>query len=223
MPPFLFLRLRLMKIETIAKVKNSIKITLDNGEKLFLRYEVFLKNGIRKEDELSEEEIARLIRQNQFFYVKESAFRFLGLRIHSEKELQRKLSAKKYDKEIIASVIKELKENNYLDDELFAREFSEEKTNKKAFGQNKVKAELKQRGISQEIIDKVLEVKSAQTELDNAQMLAEKKLSSLNSRNVDKKKIVQRLYSFLLSKGFDFDVIKAVVNKVLEPTDEEIE
>lgn len=92
MPPFLYLP---MKIESIAKVKNDIKILLDNGEKLFLRYEVFLKNGLRKGDDLSEEEISRLIRQNQFYFVKESAFRFLGRRIHSEKELQRKLSGKK--------------------------------------------------------------------------------------------------------------------------------
>lgn len=212
-----------MKIESVAKIKNNVKMLLDNGEKLFLRYEVFLKNGLRKGDELSEEEVSRLIRQNQLYFVKESAFRFLGNRIHSEKELQRKLSAKKYDKDIIASVIKELKESNYLDDELFAREFSEEKINKKSFGPNKVKAELKARGVSQEIIDKVLEVRNDDLEFENACTLAEKKLASLSSRNLDKKKINQRLYAYLLSKGFNFEVIRAVVSKISQPEDEEVE
>lgn len=212
-----------MTIVSIAKIKNNIKIILDNGEKLFLRYEVFLKNGLRKGDALTEEEIAKLIRQNQFFFVKESAFRFLGRRIHSEKELQRKLLQKKYDKEIVASVLKELKDSNYLDDEHFAREFADEKINKKAFGPNKVKAELKARGVTQEIIDKILSQKSLGTEFENACMLAEKKLSSLKNRELDKKKINQKLYSYLLSKGFDFDTIKAAVNRVSQPLDEEIE
>jgi regulatory protein len=223
MPPFFLVRAGFMKIESVAKIKNNVKMILDNGEKLFLRYEVFLKNALRKGDDLTEEEISKLIRQNQFYFVKESAFRFLGLRIHSEKELERKLSAKKYDKEIIHSVIKELKDNHYLDDEQFAREFTEEKINKKAFGPNKVKAELKARGVSQEIINSVLEVKSSEVDFENAVMLAEKKLSSLMSRNLDKKKINQRLYAYLLAKGFGYDLIKQVVEKVFQPTDEEME
>lgn len=224
MPPFFLVRVGFMKIESIAKIKNNVKIILDNSEKLFLRYEVFLKNSLRKGDELTEEDVSKLIRQNQFFFVKESAFRFLGLRVHSEKELQRKLSAKKYDKEIIQSVLKELKENQYLDDELFAREFAEEKIIKKAFGPNKVKAELQARGVPKEIIEKVLDAKGGQeTDFENALMLAEKKLASLSSRNLDKKKINQRLYSYLLSKGFSFDLIKTVVNKILEPEDEEMD
>ncbi|MCU7495142.1 MAG: regulatory protein RecX [Ignavibacteria bacterium] len=212
-----------MKIESISEAKNNIKILLDNGEKLFLRLEVFLKSALRKGDEISEEEISGLIRQNQFYFVKESAFRFLGRRIHSEKELQRKLSAKKYDKEIISQVLRELRESHYLDDEQFAREFSEEKISRKAFGQNKLKAELRARGVSQEIIDRVLEAKPADVEFENALSLAEKKLSSLKGRNLDGKKITQRLYAYLLSKGFDYDVIKAAVGRLNATGDDDEE
>lgn len=68
-----------------------------------------------------------------------------------------------------------------------------------------------------------MEVKSPDLEFENACMLAEKKLISLNNRNLDKKKVNQRLYAYLLSKGFNYDVIKAAVNKVFQPLDEEAE
>lgn len=210
-----------MLISNINKVKNNVRILLDNGEKIFLRYEVFLKNGFRKGDEINEEEIAGLIRQNQFFFIKESAYRFLGIRLHSEKELQRKLLSKKYDKDIVASVLKELKDNNYLDDELFAREYSDERINKKSIGPNRVRLELKSKGVASEVIDRIMQDKAGSPDSESAYQLVQKKLQSSKYKDLDKRKLSQKLYAFLLSRGFDFDVIKEVVNKSIQPGDEE--
>ncbi|MGE5402065.1 MAG: regulatory protein RecX [Ignavibacteriales bacterium] len=210
-----------MLISNINKVKNNVRILLDNGEKIFLRYEVFLKNGFRKGDEINEEEIAGLIRQNQFFFIKESAYRFLGIRLHSEKELQRKLLAKKYDKDIVASVLKELKDNNYLDDELFAREYTDERINKKSIGPNRVRLELKSKGVASEVIDRIMQDKAGSPDSESAYQLVQKKLQSSKYKDLDKRKLSQKLYAFLLSRGFDFDVIKEVVNKSIQPGDEE--
>ncbi|MGE5810911.1 MAG: hypothetical protein ACM339_05380, partial [Ignavibacteria bacterium] len=86
-----------MKIERIVKKNNrDIIISFDNGEDLFLSKEILLKSGLRKNDELSEENISSLIEENKKFYIKQAAFRYLGKRIHSTDELKLKLRQKKY-------------------------------------------------------------------------------------------------------------------------------
>lgn len=203
-----------MVITSISKIKDNVHILMDNGQKLILRYEIFLKNGFRKGDEITEKDIASLIRDNQLFYIKESAFRILGRRLHSQKELERKLMQRKYDKELISEVLLQLKENHYLDDEKFAREYAEEKIQKKLLGFSRIRQELMEKGVSKEIIQEVLNEKSDNDESDNALRLAEKKLNALKGRNLDKMKLNQRLYSFLASKGFNYEIIRNVLDKL---------
>lgn len=203
-----------MIIRSINKIKDNVHMLLDNDQKIILRYEVFLKNGFRKGDEISENDIADVIRQNQLFYIKESAYRILGRRLHSYKELERKLASRKYDKALIKQVLDDLLSNLYLDDERFAREYSEEKLKKKMLGMSRIKLELREKGVSQDIIERILSENSASDETENALKLAEKKLSSLKGRNLDKMKLNQRLYSFLASKGFNYDLIKTVLDRL---------
>jgi regulatory protein len=56
--------------------------------------------------------------------------------------------------------------------------------------------------------------KSETDESDNAFKLAEKKLNSLKGKNLERMKINQRLYSYLLSKGFNYEIIKNVIDKL---------
>lgn len=203
-----------MIITAINQIKDNVHILLDNDQKVILRYEIFLKNGFRKGDEISEKDISSLIRQNQLFYIKESAYRFLARRLHSAIELERKLLSKKYDKDLVNEVISDLRERAFIDDEKFAREYTREKLEKKLLGINRIKMELKGKGLSQEIIQAVLEENADSDEIENATRLAEKKLKSIRGRNLDKKKLSQRLYSYLASKGFNYEIIKIVLDKL---------
>lgn len=205
-----------MIIRNITKIKNNVKILLDNDEHLIIRYEVFLTNGLRKGDELNEQLVSSLIRQNKVFWARESAFRFLGLRLHSQKELERKLLNKKYDRDIIESVISYMLENSYLDDERFAREYTEEKVRNKLLGPNRIRQELRSKGVASDIVESVLTERETDNEFDNALRLGQKKLKSYASREQDKRKLAQKLFVFLSSKGFGFDLIKQVVKQLLD-------
>lgn len=203
-----------MIITSITKIKESVKILFDNEEKLIIRYEVFLKNGFRKGDEISEAERMSLISQNQYFWVKESAFRFLGRRLHSAKELERKLIQKKYDKEMISRVIDELKDSQYLDDFQFARDYAAEKSGVKSLGVNRIRLGLREKGVSTEIIDQVLAEEPDSGEFDNALKIAAKKLTALKGRGLEPQKLNQRLYSYLISKGYNYDIIRKVMDEL---------
>jgi regulatory protein len=166
-----------------------------------------------------------LITENQKYFIKKKAYDYLGKRIHSAYELRTKLLRKKYDSDLINEIIDELKIGKYVDDSKFAEIFTEEKIKLKSWGKTKLKSELAKRGITSDIISNVLlEIFPLELEeFELAFQLAEKKFDSLKNRNLEKRKLIQKMYSFLLSKGYNFDISKKVVEKLLSfSVDEEL-
>lgn len=210
-----------MLITGIIKIKNNVRINLDDSRHIIVRYEVFLKSTLRKGDEIDESLITSLIEQNKYFWAKESAMRLLARRTHSTAELRRKLAQRKYEKEMIEGIIAELKEYNYLDDERFAREYYEEKVVKKGLGVNRLKQELAAKGVKKEIIGELLQENTSFDQSGQALAAAEKKYNSLRSRGYEPRKLRQSLYTFLISRGYDFETAKTAVSRILSHTDEE--
>ena len=205
----------MMEITSLTKNGNYVEIFTDDGVKIKIRYEIVVKSGFKKGDELTEEIVKNLLNENEKFIVKENAFRFLSRRIHSEKELRLKLGRKSFEKKIIEDTIDFLKQSKYLDDREFAEKFIEEKIHKKKLGLDKIKSQLILRGISGEIIKEFLPVhQSSEILTENALNLAAKKFQSLLKRKVEPKKIKQRLYSYLGSKGYTYDEILDVFRRL---------
>jgi regulatory protein len=206
-----------MKITRVVKKdENNVVVYLENDEKLFLTYEVFMKNGLRKDTEIPADHFQFLIRENQKYHVKNRAFSYLGRRHHSIFELRKKLRRKKYDKDLIEEIISDLSTNKYLDDLEFSRLFADENIRLKLWGKNKIKGELIKRGVNSEIISEVLNEKFPEgNDVGNAVELAAKKYKSLRSRNLEEMKLKQKLYAFLSSRGYDYETSKEAVEKII--------
>lgn len=207
-----------MKIIDIKKKnERNIVVFLDNNEKLFLSYEVFLKSGLKKDSEISESRFNLLIEENQKYFIKLKAFDYLSRRLHSFYELKNKLRVKGYNGDFIADILNELKQNGYLDDQKFSMQFVEEKSLLKKWSRSKIKVELMKKGINRDIIISVLTLNNEEdSEFSNAQSIAEKKLRSLKSRNIPIDGIEKKLFSFLSQRGFDYELIDRVVSSIME-------
>ncbi len=98
-----------MKVNRIVKkdAKNVI-IHFDDDEVLFLSVDIFYKSGLKKNDEISDDRFSSLIKENQLFYIRQRAFRYLGRRQHSISELRIKLKQKGYETELINQVLDDL-------------------------------------------------------------------------------------------------------------------
>jgi regulatory protein len=206
-----------MKIEWIAKKdKRNVLITFDNGHELVINYEVFLKSGLRKGMEVSPDRFSFLVEENEKHKIKTRAINYLAKRIHSEKELRTKLLQKKHKLEMINEIISELKEKELIDDYKYSLIYSEEKTRTKLWGEKKIKSELIKKGINSDIISQVLSEKfPGDNKLENAIELASKKIKSLSGKNLEKRKLAEKVYSFLASKGYDYQTSREAVEKVL--------
>lgn len=207
-----------MKIDRVSrKDEKNVSVYFDNGERLILSEDTFYNSGLRKGDEISEDRFSFFIEQNILYHIKQRALSFLARRFHSERELLIKLKSKSYEERLIKNVLNDLREKSFINDQVYANHFIEEKLKKKLWGKNKIKAALFSKGVSASIIDEGL--KSFDSEIDQNEAafgLAQKKFEKLKLRESDDRKLKQKIISFLLSRGFDYEVSSEVVNKIIK-------
>ena len=145
-----------------------------------------------------------------------ASLNFLSFRPRSEKEMRDYLTKKKCDDLTAQKIIESLLRTKFIDDEEFARRFVEQRTKFKPKANRVIKYELKQKGITQELIDQLFEDKEESDTSDFAKALdlAERKMPRY-ARIEDKRKVYEKLGRFLASKGFDWDTVKQVIDRVL--------
>ena len=207
-----------MKIDKVLrKDQKNVVIYFDNDEKLILSEDTFFKSGLRKGDEVSEDRYSLFIEENILYFIKQRALSFLSRRFHSEKELLIKLKSKHYDERFIKIVLNDLKKLSFLDDRNFTVHFIEEKLKRKKWGSNKIRAALFSKGVSSKIIDEVMsESTNTENNVELVEELARKKIGQLRERNLEEKKIYEKVIAFLISRGFDYSVSSEVCNKIMK-------
>lgn len=142
------------------------------------------------------------------FYNK--ALKFLSFRPRSEHEVVKNLLKKKAPEDLIKKIISKLKEYKFLEDEEFTKWWIEQRAKFKPRALRLVKMELKQKGISNELIEQTIESLKLTTssDLESAKKLIEKKKEKW--KNLTREKKFQKVARHLSSKGFSYDIIKDV-------------
>jgi len=146
-----------------------------------------------------------------FCKARNSVFRLLKFRLRSEQELREKLAAKNLPDPIIEQTIQYFKDLDLVDDHAFARQWTASRL-KRPFGLNRIRLELRKKGIDAEIIREALkEAAGDYKELDIVTKLANSR--ALKYKNIGREKAQQRVYGYLSRRGFSASaIIKAVKN-----------
>ncbi|MDR1459827.1 MAG: RecX family transcriptional regulator [Bacteroidales bacterium] len=121
-----------------------------------------------------------------------------------------KLKEWKINQEITESIIDELIDENYIDEERFAKVFARGKFNIKSWGRLKIIAELEKRNINSDHIRKAMQEIKQSSYLERLDRLTNKWLEQ--NPNGNRKKKVQRLLYFLTSKGYESNEIWNCIN-----------
>jgi regulatory protein len=135
-----------------------------------------------------------------------SALASLVMREHSVKELHDKLTRKEYEPESIEIVIEECLKDNYLNDQRFAEIFWRSRA-RKGFGPKKILMELNQKGISSEMAHDT----SIQDELDFEEVVKAIYQKKYKGTEIKDFKDKLKRQNYLYQRGFDMDLIKAVI------------
>lgn len=192
-------------IKPQVKNKGRVSLYLDGLYYCGLDLATTVKYRLKVGQEIEETTIVEIQRNSELQSCFDSALNFITATIKTEKEIVDKLVKKGYLLEIANETVEKLKNYGYIDDFDYANRYVE--TYKKTQGKRLIALKLKQKGVSEEDAEKA--VSSIENQSEQAYILAQK---YMKNKLVDKKNL-QKCYKYLLSKGFDYDECKFVVEK----------
>jgi regulatory protein len=129
--------------------------------------------------------------------LKARALRHLVRREHSRAELARKLASHAESPEAVEAVLDSLLSKKQQSDERFAEERARSLSRK--YGSAKIRQDLKARGISDELVDRL----SNDNELERAKVILQRKYKAPVATREERAKRAR----FLQGRGFSYDVI----------------
>jgi regulatory protein len=144
------------------------------------------------------------------------AMMMLAARGRASGELRRLLVKKGESPEVVSEVIGRLTEAGFLNDALFARQFTRWKTGGAALSRRRIEQELMRRGVDRETARAAVAETFIEENVDERaaiEQAAEKKLRTL--AKVDDQTRRRRLYSWLARRGYDADAITEVVGRLV--------
>lgn len=130
---------------------------------------------------------------------------FCAYRDRSQKEVEDKLLEMRMIPEAREQIITKLMQENFLNEERFARSYVRGKFRIKKWGRHKIRQELKLREISSPIIKIALSEINDHEYRSTLYSLAEKKLALLS--DTDKFKLQKKLTDHLLRKGYEASLV----------------
>ncbi len=212
---------KITRIEYQKNNKDRVNIYLDDNFGFGVDLNIMIKYGLAKNLELDDEFISQILISEDKAKLYNYAISVLSRGSKSEKELKLKLSDKGYDDESINTAIEKLKANKYINDDDYCKKFINDKINISKYGKRRIKEALINKGIDMELIEKNISYVSQDDEIKIAYALAEKKLKSLTDAEPIKKKM--KISSFLLNKGFDYEIVNKISSKLLKVENEGFE
>ena len=149
----------------------------------------------------------------------EKASDYLGMRMHSKKELVDKLLKKGFDRDVISEAVAKLEEYHFVDDELMAKTFVEQNGK---YSRRMLENKLKAKGVDGKIAKETALIKTDEDEFLLCKRFAQK---HIDSKGLNDDNDVKKLFASLLRKGFTFDTVKKAVyqithNEIIENLEE---
>jgi len=148
----------------------------------------------------------------EFVRAKQTVFRLFRFRPRSEKEIAERLRKKEIPEDTIKKTILYLKRSELIDDRMFAKGWISSRL-KKPFGLSRIRFELKQKGIKDEILSEEMEnAVQDYSEIDAVLDLAQRRLRKYG--HLEKIKAKQRLYNYLVRRGFKIGTIYKAIKEL---------
>lgn len=170
-------------------------------------YHLKLKEGLEVDKEL----LMQASREANYRKAMNYSLNVLAKYYKTKYEIAKKLKEKDYADDTINAVISRLAELGYLNDENYVEAYLRSKQDtSQGLNKRTLFNKLAQKGVDKELIQQCLDNANID-EYQNAMDISVKKLQSLKGDSRAKK---SKLYSFLLYKGFDYEICSKVINNI---------
>ncbi len=194
------------------KDQNRVSVYLDGKFAFGVTLESLLSNHLKVGQELSGGQIDTLKEQSNQDKVFTRVLRFVTSRPHSEREIKLWFKKKKVDEVVQGVALNRLTKLGLVDDLAFAKWWIEQRNTFRPKPIRVLKMELRQKGVSSDVIEEALGGSESPSELETARKVVAKKAERFLKMPYEERK--KRLSNFLAMRGFSWEVIKKIVDEL---------
>ena len=184
------------------------KTYVDGNYCCLLQAEIIVKNKIKVGSTFNQDEFLKIREESDELTCKTLGLNYISNGPKTRKQVFDHLKQKGYLIISINKALDTLCEYGYISDKYYAEMFVKSKQEQK--GKMYLKNALKQKGVSDSIINEVLE--NFESDEDCIMLLANKFLKNKK----DDGKLKEKLYRHLLGKGFEYGEVIKVCNKIFK-------
>lgn len=206
-----------MKINKFKKVgKNKYKVFFENTiitlhEDVILKYDLLIRNDI------DTELIDKIIEENRYYDVYESALSYIEIKMRNKKELIKYLINKGYDEVLINKVIEKLEELGLLNNKNYITAYINDKINLSNDGPYKIKNSLLELDFSENEIDNYLNTINYEVWKDKLIKIINKKKNIMKSKSYYM--FITKMKNDLYNLGYDKEMIDEELSKISYESD----
>ncbi len=202
---------RISAIEPQERDPERVNVFVDGAFALGMRASLAQQEGLAVGEELTAERVAALKALDEVGKATDAALGLLARRPRSTHEIRDQLRRKGFVQETIDAAVAKLEGWNYVDDEAFARYWVDNREANKPRGRRLLEQELRQKGVERELIQQTIE----ETGLDETATALDLGRTKLRTyAGVEPAVARRRLGGFLVRRGYGYDVVKPVLDRL---------
>jgi regulatory protein len=195
-------------IKVQKKSKRRVSVYLDGEYRFSLG--ALVAAQLSRGDTLSDREIEELLTRDSMEAAYDRTLKYLAYRPRSSAEVERYLSQKGVGAEIRERVLDRLRGAGLVDDGAFAQFWVENRESFRPQGRRLLRQELRQKGISEGLIDEVL---SGVEEDTSAYAAAAQR--AVRYAHLEDEAFREKMYGYLRRRGFDHEVVAETTARLL--------
>jgi regulatory protein len=204
---------KISRVEKVPRRKEFI-VELSDGTTIRALDEHRSRYALEEGNPISQDALLEISASYEYTEARQSAMRLLKTRPRTETEIRRRFLKQGISGKISQRVIDDLKSEGQLNDRLFAALWIKEKVGRGTSGRRRIMEDLRSKGIDKAVVEEQLALNYDDGEEKKiASRLAEKRLSRLET--MPNRLGIQRVYMYLLRRGFDADLARTAVEAAL--------
>lgn len=207
-----------MKLTALRKNdlnKNEYELYVEGEYAFTISEEDYFRYYLYDKSEISLEQLDQIRYKTMFAKGVTTAIRYAVRQKRTEKQTEDYLIKKGFTEDVAHSVLHHLRKEKYLDDDDYARRYVKGRVNTTDKSLNMIIIELKHKGICEEMAEKYA-YEYKEIEYDRALKVATKRFGYFNESQEIKTKLKyqKKIFSFLMYRGYDRDIIYEIINKL---------
>jgi regulatory protein len=198
--------------------KHRYNLFIDGEYAFSVHEDIMIKHRLIKGETVEQDELAQIVQDDERHQAYLEAIRYIGRRPRALKEVKLHLKSKGYEPERIEETVERLQKERYLNDEAFAKLWTEHRIVSQRKGRRWVEMELSQKGVDDGDIAAALGDIDPDEEYAGAKETGTKKWRITGGEPLERKR---KVMTFLLRRGYSNELVNRVVRELASGIDDD--